>query len=183
MRDGRLAGGVSMNVKHGGHLWRLHPSVRTGNELTAGERAADVMRSGFGSWTFVFVFTLFLGAWMVLNSVVLTHRPPDPYPFILLNLILSCLAALQGALILIAAKRADRVAAEQATAHYSETVKLDGLVTDTYDLQQQQMSLLAGIEHANAELNLIRQAVAPGTPNPAAGTDPAPEAAPGGGGP
>jgi uncharacterized membrane protein len=161
-------------MKPGGHLWSAHPHVRSGDQLTFGERSADVMRNAFGSWAFVGGFLLFMAIWMVLNTAVLRQHGFDKYPYILLNLSLSMMAGLQGALILIAAKRADRVAAEQATAHYAETVKLDGLATDTYNLQQQQMTMLAGIEHANAELNLIRQAVAPAAANPAAGTDPAP---------
>jgi uncharacterized membrane protein len=58
----------------------------------------------------------------------------DKYPYILLNLCLSMMAGLQGALILIAAKRADRVAAEQATAHYAETAKLDALQTQNNEM-------------------------------------------------
>lgn len=116
-------------VQHGGHLWRKHPSVRSGNELTFGERAADVMRNAFGSWSFVGGFLAFMAVWMVLNTVVLGPRSFDAFPYILLNLALSMMAGLQGALILIAAKRADRVAAEQATAHYAETTKLDDLLT------------------------------------------------------
>lgn len=101
---------------------------------------------------------------------------------------MSCLAALQGALILIAAKRADRVAAEQATAHYAETSKLDELLATNTTLTQQIRDQTACLEHVNAELNTIRAAVAPGVPNPDAGSDtavkpaqaaPAPAAAPG----
>jgi uncharacterized membrane protein len=155
-----------MAVKHGGHLWRAHPAVRSGDELTRGERAADVMRNAFGSWLFVGCFLAFMGCWMILNSVLLSHGGFDKYPWILLNLGLSMMAGLQGALILIAAKRADRVAAEQATVHYHETAKIDGMAGEILTLTQRQMDLLDGIEHANAELNLIRQAVAPAAPSP-----------------
>jgi uncharacterized membrane protein len=148
-------------VKHGGHLWHAHPSVRSGDDLTRGERAADVMRNAFGSWMFVGAFLTFMAAWMIVNTAVLGSRGWDKYPYILLNLALSMMAGLQGALILIAAKRADRVAAEQATVHYHETAKIDGMSGEVLALQKQQMDLLAGIQHANAELNLIRAAVAP----------------------
>lgn len=121
-------------IKAGQKLWARHPHVRTESELTLGERAADVMRSGFGSWTFVFSFCVFLGAWMALNSLVIPHMEHgkgfDPYPYILLNLCLSCLAALQGAFILIAQKRADRIAAEQALSHYADTKKIDQLLAE-----------------------------------------------------
>ena len=118
-----------MSIKAGAHLWQRHPHVRTDGELTFGERAADTMRNSFGSWTFVGCFALFLAGWMILNTVLLGAKGYDKYPYILLNLALSMLAAVQGALILIAAKRSDRVAAEQAVAHYNETSKLDTLLT------------------------------------------------------
>ncbi len=94
-------------MKSGEHLRDRHPHVRSGNELTFGERAAHVMRNGFGSWAFVGAFLVFMAAWMAFNSVVLRGHAFDKYPYILLNLALSMLAGLQGALLLIAAKRAD----------------------------------------------------------------------------
>jgi uncharacterized membrane protein len=153
-------------VRHGGRLWERHPAVRSGNELTFGERSADVMRNVFGSWAFVGSFLAFMAVWMVVNSLLLGRSGFDRYPYILLNLCLSMMAGLQGALILIAAKRADRVAAEQATVHYQETAKIDGMAGEVLALQKQQMDLLAGIQHANAELGVIRQAVAPATAAP-----------------
>jgi len=97
--------------------WDFHPHVRSGDQRTFGEKAADGMRHGMGSWPFVFAFVVFMFGWMVLNSVnTITW---DPYPWILLNLILSTLAGLQGAILLIAAKRADRIAAELAAYHLS----------------------------------------------------------------
>jgi uncharacterized membrane protein len=90
--------------------WHEHPGVRAGRDLTRGERAADLMRNGMGSWAFVALFCAFMAAWMGFNG----HRGFDPYPYILLNLMLSTLAGLQGAILLIAAKRADQVSAELA---------------------------------------------------------------------
>jgi uncharacterized membrane protein len=122
-------GAVGNGVKAGARLWARHPHVRSGSDLTFGERAADRMRNAFGSWAFVGAFLVFMAAWMILNAALLRHSAFDKYPFILLNLGLSMMAGLQGALILIAAKRADRVSAEQALAHYAETSKLDTLLT------------------------------------------------------
>jgi uncharacterized membrane protein len=90
--------------------WRNHPGVRSDGELSLGERAADRMRNSMGSWAFVFCALAFLGLWMGFNR----GSGFDKYPFILLNLVLSCLAALQGAILLIAAKRSDQIAAELA---------------------------------------------------------------------
>jgi len=97
--------------------WDFHPHVRSGDQRTFGEKAADGMRHGMGSWPFVFAFVVFMFGWMILNSVNTVTW--DPYPWILLNLILSTLAGLQGAILLIAAKRADRIAAELAAYHLS----------------------------------------------------------------
>lgn len=97
--------------------WEALPGVRTGSELTRGERLADLVRNRMGSWGFVAAFTGFMAAWAVVNTVVLARHGFDPYPYILLNLMLSTLAGLQGAILLIAAKRADAVAAEQALSH------------------------------------------------------------------
>jgi uncharacterized membrane protein len=96
------------------HLWRRHPAVRTGERLTYGERAADRMRNLMGSWGFVAAALTFLAGWMIGNR----STGFDPYPFILLNLILSCIAALQGAILLIAAKRSDQISAELAIHDY-----------------------------------------------------------------
>jgi len=90
--------------------WHHHPAVVSGDDLTLGERAADRMRNGMGSWWFVFGALAFLGLWMAGNR----NHGFDPYPFILLNLVLSCLAAMQGAILLIAAKRSDHIASQLA---------------------------------------------------------------------
>ena len=91
-------------------IWPRHPGVRSGEDLTRGERAADRLRNVMGSWAFVVISLVFLAGWMVGNGA----DGFDPYPFILLNLLLSSLAALQGAILLIAARRADQIAAELA---------------------------------------------------------------------
>jgi uncharacterized membrane protein len=100
--------------------WHRHPGVRSDDQLTRGERAADKMRNGMGSWGFVFGALGFLAVWMGLNVVIVRsgHSTFDPYPFILLNLVLSCVAALQGAILLIAAKRSDQVSSELAQHDY-----------------------------------------------------------------
>ena len=86
---------------------------------TTGQRAADFLTSWMGSWTFIIVFILFLLFWVALNSYLLVVYVEtgvwDPYPFIFLNLILSCLAAIQAPIILMSQNREaqkDRVRAE-----------------------------------------------------------------------
>jgi len=95
------------------HMWHHHPGVRSGDELTRGERAADSMRNGMGSWTFVFVMFSIMAVWVIINIVGFIQRW-DPYPFILLNLFLSVMGGMQGAVIIIADKRGQQIASELA---------------------------------------------------------------------
>lgn len=127
-------------------LWPRHPAVRSREHLTAGERAADRMRNGMGSWTFVFCALAFLGIWMADNG----RRGFDPYPFILLNLLLSCLAAMQGAILLIAARRSDQISSELAMHHY----ETDRRAADVLDLVH------AGLAELRVEQQRLSSAVA-----------------------
>ena len=117
--------------------WESHPGVRTGDRLTAGERAADKMRNSMGSWPFVFVFVAVMIIWAVVNTAVLHGSAWDPYPYILLNLFLSMLAGLQGAILLIAAKRADQISAETALHTLTNTELLKTLIEQNTDLTKQ----------------------------------------------
>ena len=80
-----------------------------------GEKLADKIATFGGSWTFLICFTIFLMLWIIVNTVVLVRHPADPYPFILLNLLLSCLAAVQAPVIMMSQNRQeakDRLRAE-----------------------------------------------------------------------
>ena len=109
--------------------WHKHPGVRSGDELSFGERSADKMRNMMGSWPFVFGFFAVMIAWALVNTLliqhILNHKAFDPYPYILLNLFLSMLAGIQGATLLIAAKRADAISSEVAlhTANNTDDIK------------------------------------------------------------
>jgi uncharacterized membrane protein len=134
--------------------WHQHPGVRTGNQLTFGERAADKMRKGMGSWTFVGSFFLVLFLWAAANTIYLSRisgsNEFDPYPYILLNLFLSMLAGVQAAALLIAAKRADQISSELAM-HDSKTddearaiiVEVDRKVDQVLDLVREVHGLTA----------------------------------------
>jgi len=78
-----------------------------------------MLRDSMGSWAFVIGFILIMGVWIIVNSA---GPRWDPYPFILLNLILSMIAGLQGAILLIAAKRQDQIAAALARNDYDTNV-------------------------------------------------------------
>jgi uncharacterized membrane protein len=104
--------------------WHYHPAVRSRDELTLGERAADRLRNGMGSWGFVFAAFVFLAGWMLGNR----NAGFDPYPFILLNLVLSCLAAMQGAILLIAAKREDQINSELAKHDFETNLQAEQMI-------------------------------------------------------
>jgi uncharacterized membrane protein len=122
------------NTRHAERQIRnWHTAQRSG--LTAGERAADRMRNVMGSWTFVGGFIAFMVLWALANLLI--AKGWDPYPFILLNLFLSMLAGLQGAILLIAAKRQDAIAAALAEHDYNTNVAaredIDALMKLTQD--------------------------------------------------
>ena len=114
--------------------WDVHPAVRSGDDRTLGERAADAMRHGMGSWPFVFAFVCFMALWMAYNSLSGSF---DPYPYILLNLLLSTLAGLQGAILLIAAKRADRISSELAKYHLEVSESTKQMLADHKEMLSQ----------------------------------------------
>ncbi len=95
----------------------VHPNhVYRRSRLTLGQRWADRITVLGGSWTFIGLFALFLLSWIAVNTYLLLERPVDPFPYILLNLLLSCLAAIQAPVILMSQNRQterDRAKAEQ----------------------------------------------------------------------
>jgi len=107
-------------------LPRRHPALPDPEKLTTGERAADVIRNGMGSWGFIICAMVFLAGWMIGNRGVCFD--PDPYPFILLNLVLSCLAAMQGAILLIASKREDQISSALAQHDYETNLDAEDIV-------------------------------------------------------
>ncbi len=111
------------------------------DHLTTGERAADRMRNGMGSWAFVLSFLAFMVAWAILNSVHgIEHW--DKFPFILLNLFLSMLAGLQGAILLIAAKRQDAISAAMAKHDYDTNVRAEKEVKELMEINERQLKLI-----------------------------------------
>jgi len=129
-------------------------------KLTFGERLSDHIASFGGSWRFISLFGAVLFGWIILNAIFLLNRGFDPYPFILLNLILSCLAAIQAPIIMMSQNRAesrDRLRAENdykvnlkaelEIRHLHE--KIDHLLSRQYnrlfEIQQIQIELLEEI--------------------------------------
>jgi len=73
-------------------------------DLTTGERLADKLSEFAGSWSFIIGFAIFIIIWIIINGVIM-QRASDPYPFVLLNLVLSCLASLQAPIIMMSQNR------------------------------------------------------------------------------
>jgi uncharacterized membrane protein len=135
-------------------------STQFERKLTFGERLSDHIAEFGGSWKFLITFGAVLIGWIVLNALLLLNRGFDPYPFILLNLILSCLAAVQAPIIMMSQNRAearDRLRAENdykvnlkaelEIRHLHE--KIDHLLRRQYnrlfEIQQIQIELLQEI--------------------------------------
>jgi uncharacterized membrane protein len=114
--------------------------------LTRGQRAADTLRNGMGSWPFIGAFVGAMVVWAVQNSVELAGSAWDPYPYILLNLFLSMLAGLQGAILLIAAKRQDAIAAAMAQHDYDTNVAAKVEIERLTTLCEQQTRMLSDLQ-------------------------------------
>ena len=101
-------------------------------KYTLGQRAADAIAKFAGSWAFIFSFTGVLVLWMAVNAV-LAARAFDPYPFILLNLVLSCIAAIQAPLIMMSQNRQEEKDRRRAENDYKVNLKTEIMIEDLYD--------------------------------------------------
>lgn len=116
--------------------WDFHPAVRSGDDRSLGERAADIMRLSLGTWSFFLGFGVAMFVWMAASGFGI-----DPPPYFRLNLCLSMLAGLQGSVLLIAAKRADRISAELAQHHL--------------EVSEKSAEVLADLQHMMSELDRL----------------------------
>ena len=94
-------------------------------EYSFGQRLADKVTTLGGSWRFIIIFGIFIFIWMVINIVFLLDKGFDPYPFILLNLILSCLAALQAPVIMMSQNRQEEKDRERSKQDYMVNLKAE----------------------------------------------------------
>ena len=101
-------------------------------KYTLGQRAADSIAKFAGSWAFIFSFSGVLILWMVVN-VLLAAGAFDPYPFILLNLVLSCVAAVQAPLIMMSQNRQEEKDRRRAENDYKVNLKTEIMIEDLYD--------------------------------------------------
>ena len=101
-------------------------------KYTLGQRAADTIAKFAGSWAFIFSFVGVLVIWMVIN-IILASNAFDPYPFILLNLVLSCVAAIQAPLIMMSQNRQEEKDRHRAENDYKVNLKTEIMIEDLYD--------------------------------------------------
>lgn len=99
-------------------------SVSDNKKITFGQRASDKLAEFAGSWFFIIAFTLFLIIWVLIN-VYFLKNPFDPYPFIMLNLVLSCVAAVQAPLIMMSQKRQEQKDRERAEDDFKINLKCE----------------------------------------------------------
>ncbi|MEY4628104.1 MAG: hypothetical protein RLZZ595_430 [Bacteroidota bacterium] len=95
------------------------------SELTFGQRIADKVAEFGGSWIFIFFFFSFILIWLLINLLFLSKKPFDPYPFILLNLILSCIAAIQAPIIMMSQNRQEQKDRQRGEHDYKINLKAE----------------------------------------------------------
>lgn len=128
--------------------------------LTLGDRLADKVADFGGSWAFIITFGCILLGWIILNSFILISRPFDPYPYILLNLLLSCVAAMQAPVIMMSQNRQESKDRKRSENDYMINLKseleirhlhkkIDLSTEEQYkhlcEIQQQQIELMLDI--------------------------------------
>lgn len=121
-----------------------------------GERLADRIADFGGSWAFLILFGAFIALWIVMNSYVLIRRPPDPYPYILLNLLLSCLAAIQAPIIMMSQNRQEAKDRLRSQHDYQVNLKSELEIRHLHDkidhLLSHQWDRLAQIQEIQLDL-------------------------------
>ena len=127
-------------------------------KMTFGDRAADKVSEVAGSWGFILGFSLFLLAWVIFNGVLLaTNNPIDPYPFILLNLLLSCLAALQAPIIMMSQNRQAAKDSLRNQNDYRTDLKSELILEELHDkmdaILKNQRKILKQMEVEDEESN------------------------------
>ena len=119
-------------------------------KYTLGQRAADTIAKFAGSWAFIFSFAGVLILWMVVNAILAT-KAFDPYPFILLNLVLSCVAAIQAPLIMMSQNRQEEKDRNRAENDYKVNLKTEIMIEDLYDKVNAILAKQSQIEKLLAE--------------------------------
>ena len=122
-------------------------------KISIGEKLADKITSVAGSWTFIIGFTLFLIVWIILN--IYAFESVDPYPFILLNLVLSCIASLQAPIIMMSQNRQAKKDSMRSRNDYKTDLKSELILEELHDkisiIEKNQKKILEYIQNKNLE--------------------------------
>ena len=110
--------GVKIVTTAGSNNLGVKQPILHGKKLTSGQVAADWLAKWAGSWSFIGLFALFLIIWMTVNTYIIIFGQWDQYPFILLNLILSCIAAIQAPIILMSQNRQSEIDRQRTQYDY-----------------------------------------------------------------
>ena len=132
-------------------------------KYTLGQRAADAIARFAGSWAFIFSFTGVLVLWMAGN-VLLASGAFDPYPFILLNLVLSCVAAIQAPLIMMSQNRQEEKDRRRAENDYKVNLKTEIMIEDLYDKVNAILAKQSALEKRLAQDGKTRASEPPKAP-------------------
>ncbi len=127
--------------------------MKTENETSGfGDRLADKVAEFGGSWAFIITFFWVLAVWIFINVWIFTQKPFDPYPFILLNLVLSCIAAIQAPVIMMSQNRKEDKDRKRAQNDYLINLKaeleiknLQTNMKNLFELQKKQLEMLEAI--------------------------------------
>jgi uncharacterized membrane protein len=133
--------------------------------LTLGQRTADKIAAFGGSWTFIISFCIILASWVIVNAVILSNKAFDPYPFVFLNLILSCLAAIQAPILMMSQNRQSEKDRLTAANDYLVNLKSEIIVEDLHKkidllIEQQQENkrtqelLLSAVEELRSKQSM-----------------------------
>lgn len=112
---------------------------------TVGQKIADKIAHLGGSWTFIIIFTIVLVSWMIFNLVAINSI--DPYPFILLNLILSCVAAIQAPIIMMSQNRQEQKDRLRNENDYKVNLKTEIIIQDLHNKLDQIIEILEKTNH------------------------------------
>ena len=126
---------------------------RNRDDQTFGAKIADKVAKVAGSWTFIFLFCGSILLWILLNALLLLH-PYDPYPYILLNLVLSCIAAIQAPVIMMSQNRQEQKDRMRAENDYKVNLKSEIIIEDIHRKLDQ---LIQNQETIMQRLNTTKQ--------------------------
>ncbi|MFL0268677.1 DUF1003 domain-containing protein [Candidatus Clostridium radicumherbarum] len=142
-----LSGKISKNINN------IHDE-----NLSLGQRTADKIATFGGSWTFIISFGVVLFLWIVINTIILFSHPFDPYPFVFLNLVLSCLAAIQAPIIMMSQNRQSEKDRLTANNDYLVNLKSELIIEDLHYKIDEVMEAKTEIASLKEEIKELKAA-------------------------